>query len=188
MGCIVLVILICVCRARNSSQPLFSALRLQEEEAFLCATEMPGARQRGNKGVRMNKPTGRGGGNIQAPAGSSRSWVGPAISAGLRFSHCTLCYLPRLGLPPTPSAQTCCLTSPSSSLLTPFCTKSASASLPISCLQPGAVMDKGAPKTDPTLHPRLPPSCHPGASCFEPRAGPCLGRSLQNRLPGQKSP
>lgn len=104
MGFIVLVVLICVCRARNSSQPLFSALRLQEEEAFLCATEMPGARQRGNKGVRMNKPTGRGGGNIQAPAGSSRSWVGPAT-----FSRAAFLTLHSL-LPPTPrtSSHTLC--------------------------------------------------------------------------------
>lgn len=59
----------------------------------------------------MSKPTGRGGGNLQAPAGSNS----PAA-----FSHGTLCYLPRLGLPPTPSARTCCLTSPVSlSLLHP---------------------------------------------------------------------
>lgn len=68
----------------------------------------------------MSKPTGRGGGNLQAPAGSNSSWVGPATFSPAAFSQGTLCYLPRLGLPPTPSARTCCLTSPGSlSLLHP---------------------------------------------------------------------
>lgn len=95
----------------------------------------------------------------QAPAAAGWALPPSARLLLLRFSHCTACYLPRLGLPPKPSAQTCCLTSPSGSLLLelsliPFCTKSASASLPTSCLQPCAVMDRqGTPRQTPLFTP-----------------------------------
>lgn len=140
-----------VCRARSSSWPLFSALRLQEEDVFLCVPGTPklGRERRGSKGERWVRAFQL----QQAPAANGRGPAPFSSSVGRCFSHSALSAISHAcpGLPPTPSAQTCCLGSPSSSLLLelnlpPFWVKSAPVSLPASRLQPCAVIDRqGAP-------------------------------------------
>lgn len=85
-----------VCRARSSSRSLFSALRLQEEDVFLCAPEMPklGRERRGSKGKGHRERWVKAFQLQEAPAASGR---GPApFSSAAFLTLRALCYLPRL--------------------------------------------------------------------------------------------
>lgn len=88
---------VCVCRARSSSRPLFSALRLQEEDAFLCAPGDAKAGQKEKKKQRKRPPSEVGEG-LPAAAGASSKWAGPCPLQLSGVSH-TPCSL----LSPTPA-------------------------------------------------------------------------------------